>query len=370
MNESKATRYQRLRRRCQAAGIASNAVMLGLVALTPLGSTLAAWSSAAAEFAPLLARPLLSVIVFVPLVVVLCEGAGLPALIYRALRVDPAYGRKPVGLRSWMAGVALGVPAALAAAAIVVVAARWAGEGWWLAAGLITAAVLAFAAGAGPGILARVAPASPLNRTELRERLGKLAAHIGIPVQAIVEWDVDASSGTVAVVSGMGNRRRVFLARDVAREWSDDEVTVVVAHELAHHVHHDLIRALALDALVLCAGFRASDVVLDFARSWADIGDPGSLTALPLVALVAGTVWLLATPLRHAQSRRHERRADLFALERTGHAEAFASAIRRAGARHLVEDEPSSLVKWLYHRHPSIGERLALARIQPRDRLS
>ena len=67
------------------------------------------------------------------------------------------------------------------------------------------------------------------------------------------------------------------------------------------------------------------------------------------------------TPLRHAHSRILVRRADEFALALTGGADAFTSAIRRLGARHLSEDRPSFLTRWLFHRHPTPEQRLALA---------
>ena len=77
--------------------------------------------------------------------------------------------------------------------------------------------------------------------------------------------------------------------------------------------------------------------------------------------VVAAAVWVLLTPLRYAHSRLQERRADEFALALTGGAEAFSSAIRRLGARHLVDDRPSILTRWLFHRHPTLDERLVLA---------
>jgi STE24 endopeptidase len=86
------------------------------------------------------------------------------------------------------------------------------------------------------------------------------------------------------------------------------------------------------------------------------------LAALPALALVAGLIWLAATPLRHAQSRRHERRADAFALALTGGVDAFDAAIRRLGARHLADERPSAITRWLFYRHPSVGERLEYAR--------
>jgi Zn-dependent protease with chaperone function len=67
----------------------------------------------------------------------------------------------------------------------------------------------------------------------------------------------------------------------------------------------------------------------------------------------------LLTPIRHAHSRLQEWRADEFALALTDGADAFSSAIRRLGVRHLVEDRPSFVTRWLYHRHPTLEQRLA-----------
>ena len=76
---------------------------------------------------------------------------------------------------------------------------------------------------------------------------------------------------------------------------------------------------------------------------------------------VAGAVWTLVTPARHALSRWHERRADQFALALTGQGEAFVAAIRRLAEQHLAEERPSRVTRWFTHRHPSIEERLAMA---------
>ena len=120
-------------------------------------------------------------------------------------------------------------------------------------------------------------------------------------------------------------------------------------------------RARALDASVLAAALFVADRALVGAAPSLRLAGPHDLAALPFVALVAGCVWLLLTPIRHAHSRLQERRADEFALALTDGADAFSSAIRRLGARRLVEDHPSFVTRWLYHRHPTMEQRLAVA---------
>ena len=55
-------------------------------------------------------------------------------------------------------------------------------------------------------------------------------------------------------------------------------------------------------------------------------------------------------------------RADRFALNLTGSAAAFTTAMRRLGAQNLAEERPSRLVRWLFYSHPPIEERIAAAR--------
>ena len=362
MNETKATRYQRLRRRAHAAGVVSGGLMLAGLAFTPASRAIAGWSGA-------LARPFsgpvagaVSLVAFVGLVVVLWELAALPAMLYLALHVDRHLRQEQPAvddvISAQLHATAIALPAALVAGAVIALSAWIAGSFWWALAGVVLAVLLGAALQGAPAALARLASVRPLSRPALAARLRELAARARVHVAGIDEWRAADAGRTTALVTGIGRRRRIFISADVVRDWSETEIAVVVAHELAHHAHHDLRRTLAVDAAVLSCGLGAAAAVL---ARLPGAGRPGDPAMLPLIALVAGLVWLAATPLRHAQSRRHERRADLFALVVTGGADAFSAAIRRLGARHLAEERPSTVTRWLFHRHPTVAERLALA---------
>jgi STE24 endopeptidase len=145
------------------------------------------------------------------------------------------------------------------------------------------------------------------------------------------------------------------------RDWRDEEIAVVVAHELAHHAHHDLWKSWVLDAAVIVCATAAADALVSFAAPARGLTGPAEPAAVPLVALAAVGVWSLASPLRLALSRRHERRADTFALEMTGDASAFRAAVRRLAASHQAEERPSRLTRWFFLRHPPVAARLAAA---------
>jgi STE24 endopeptidase len=286
--------------------------------------------------------------IFVAILVVLWEGALL------------AVTRSTASASAIAAAAAAAFATALTVAAGIQGAAAVAGPWWWPGAGALAAGVLVTLMHAAPPWLARSSGARPVTRPALVERLGALSRQIHVPIESIDELPAGAAATSTALVAGAGGARRVFIAHDLIRDWTDDEVAVVVAHEFAHHAHHDLWRTLVLDAGILALGFWMADAL---ARLGRPVGLPavGTLGALPFIALVVGAVWVAAAPVRHAASRRQERRADDFALRATGSAEAFRTALRRLASKHLAEERPSRLVQLLYHGHPSVTERLAAA---------
>jgi len=365
MNESKATRYQRLRRRAAVSGAISAGLVLGGVALSPVSGWMRDLALASTGGAGTGGHPLGASSIFVLFLVLLWEVAAFPAVAYAALRVDRAYRGVPATLvevaSTHVKASAVVLPAAVLAAGVVVVSVDFAGARWWLWTGLALVLALAAAVHAGPALLGRLARVRPLSRPQIADTLEDVAKRVRVPIAGVDEWVLAEGDLATALVAGLGRRRRVLVSSELVRTWADDEIAVVVMHELAHHAHRDLWRALALNAAVIYAGLIASDRALRMIGPRVGLNGPGDLAALPLLALVTLLVWVVATPLRYVQSRRQERRADVFALVMTGGADPFRRAIRRLSAEHLAEERPSRLTKWLFHRHPSVAERLALA---------
>jgi STE24 endopeptidase len=230
-----------------------------------------------------------------------------------------------------------------------------AGPWWWVLASILLACSTVAALALVSFGLSLSGETRPLTRTTLIAPVSALAERAcGRPVD-VREWQ----GGAGAVVTGVGTAGKVLLSTEMVRDWAEDEILVVVAHELSHHAHHDLIRKVGIDAALWCVALAAADrVAVYWGHAW-HVQSVTDLRALPLLAVVAGAMWCLLRPIRLAQSRAHERRADRFALHLTGDSEAFARAVRRLGDAHLAEERPSRFTRWFFHRHPTIEERLA-----------
>ncbi len=158
-----------------------------------------------------------------------------------------------------------------------------------------------------------------------------------------------------------GRTRRILLSDTLLAEHSDEEIEVILAHELAHHVHRDIWSGIALETVLIALGFFAADRALTAMAGSFGLAGKGDVAALPVLLLAAGAVSILFLPIANGVSRVHERRADRYALRLTGNAPAFISAMKRLAAQNLAEERPSRLVEVLLHSHPSTQARIEAA---------
>jgi len=368
VNEDKATRYNRLKRQ---AGIASVAwAVVYLLVLVVSGGSIALREAAAATASVVVPagwmRPA-TVVVYVLLITVLNEAGSLPLSFYGGFVLERRYGfsRQPTGawlvdqLKSLALGLLLGSVAAVILYALI---ARFP-IGWWLPAAAVFALLIVGLANVAPLVLLPLFySVKPLDREALRARLVALGERAGARVIDAYEWGLgEKTSKANAALTGIGGSRRILVSDTMLAEYSDDEIEVVLAHELAHHVHGDLWKGLAFETVLILAGFFAASWALRFAAPLAGLVSTADVAGLPLLLLAAGAVSLVTLPAAHAMSRAHERNADRFALTLTGNAAAFISAMRRLAAQNLAEEEPSDVVQWLFYSHPPIRERIAAA---------
>ena len=117
-----------------------------------------------------------------------------------------------------------------------------------------------------------------------------------------------------------------------------------------------------MEGALLLLGAYAAHVVVRAVGPAFGIHTVSDVAGLPLLLLTAGTLSLLLSPVARALSRRHEHRADAFALKMTDAPEAFISAMKRLAAQNLAEEQPSALTRVLFHSHPPMAERIGRAR--------
>lgn len=334
-----------------------------------LGGLLATgWTLSLRNFAES-AAPSAPVLAYVLMLSLISELVGLPLAFYSGFLLERRYGlsNEPPGAwlldqaKSFGIGLVLGGGAASAVYRLM----RWSPDWWWLWAGALFALFIVVLTNLAPVVLLPLFySVKPLDREGLRARLLGLAERAGARVLGAYEWGLaEKTRKANAALAGIGGTRRILVSDTMLAEYSEEEIEVVLAHELAHHVHGDIWKGIAFESALVVAGFYLAALVLSAGVELVGLRGIADVAGMPVLLLAAGLVSVVMLPAAHAMSRAFERSADRFALNLTGNPSAFISAMRRLGAQNLAEENPSRVVQWLFYSHPPIAERLAAARL-------
>jgi STE24 endopeptidase len=368
LNEDKATRYHRLKRQASVLTLVASVALLALLIATGASAAIRDVAERAAGWvAPQTGQRVLAVAIYVALLSLLNELVGLPIAFYSGFRLEHRYELSSEKLSSWLwdqtKAFAIGLVLAEGSVELVYALMHRSPEAWWLSAGLIFAFLTIGLTNLAPVLLLPLFYSiKPLERDGLRIRLLAIADRAGADVVGAYECAVAGKTRKAnAALAGIGATRRILVSDTMLAEYSDEEIEVVLAHEMAHHVHGDIWKGILFQSGLTLGGLYLASELLR--RSAGVIGLRGvdDVAGLPLLVLAAGAVSLIMLPAAHAMSRAYERSADRFALDLTRNPAAFISAMRRLAAQNLAEDPPSRLVQWLFYSHPPIQERIAAA---------
>jgi STE24 endopeptidase len=367
MNEDRSSRYHRLKRQ---AGIASMAWTLVLLAGLLWSGASGALRDLALRISPFGAgwlHAISALVIYVAGVLVLNEAGSLPLAFYGGFLLERRYGLSQEPLGRWLADAAkafaIGLLLSSGAAGIVSLLIRISPDGWWLPAGAVFALLIVGLTNLAPVLLLPLFyRVKPLDRDALRARLLSLAERAGARVLGAYEWGLGEKTRKAnAALTGIGATRRILVSDTMLAEYSDEEIEVVLAHELAHHVHGDIWKGIAFESLLILAGFYLASRALANLLPVFGLHGVTDIAGLPLLVLCAGAVSFVMVPVAHAMSRAFERSADRFALALTKNPAAFISAMKRLAAQNLAEEHPSMLVQLLFYSHPPVRERIAAA---------
>ncbi len=206
-----------------------------------------------------------------------------------------------------------------------------------------------------------------LERVDLSDRLERLAEGTGLSIEGIYRILLSQETAKAnAMLAGLGRTRRVLLGDTLLDQFTPEEIEVVFAHEIGHHVHRHIRKMIATGIVYSAAGFWICDRLLaawitrvDGGFDYANL--PEYVYALPLVMFILVVFGTLVEPLGNTVTRRYERQSDRYALQRTGLHQAYTSAFRKLSKLNKDDPDPHWLEVLLFHSHPPISERLRLA---------
>ena len=262
------------------------------------------------------------------------------------------------------AGIGAGFAAAGGALAIALV--RRFPRNWWAPAAVVVAAFGVITIWLFPVVIDPIFndfKKLPPGRT--RSDVLELAHKAGVKVGQV--YEVDASRRTTAAnayVNGLGQSKRVVLYDNLINHFPRDQVRTVVAHELGHQKHDDLLRGLVVAGAGRAgrarsppSGWRRRSGA---ARDWATRPSRAGPAALPAIALAIALVTFGLGAASNVLSREVEASADSFALRATDDPRAFIQFERELAIRNIADPDPPPVWQLLFGTHPTTVQRIGI----------
>lgn len=202
----------------------------------------------------------------------------------------------------------------------------------------------------------------PLGDDELKNRIMRLTKRCGIKILDVFKLNISKKTKKAnAALVGMGKTRRVLLGDTLLGDYTQDEVEVVLAHELAHHKLAHMWKLILFGGLSTLAVFYLLSLSLPVLNVVLDIDAMSDISAFPSMMFVLIFISTLILPLQNAFSRKLESSADLLALRMTGLPDAFVSCMNKLAKQNLADPSPSRFIKIMLYDHPPISKRIEMA---------
>ena len=141
----------------------------------------------------------------------------------------------------------------------------WTAGGWWwlAAAGAFFVVAIVLGQFAPVLILPLFYQIEKLDAPELTDRMARLAQGTGLSIEGVYRMDLsDETVKANAMLAGLGRTRRVLLGDTLLAGFLPEEIEVIFAHEIGHHVFHHIRKMMPGGLVYSVAGFWFCDRLL------------------------------------------------------------------------------------------------------------
>lgn len=308
---------------------------------------------------------ILTALIFFGIIGLASDLINLPFEWYDVFVIEKKYGFNTMSqrtfitdhIKSWFIALLIGAP--------VLGLITWfyykSGPGFWLYAwGLITVFSVFMNFFYSELIVPLFNKQVPLPEGTLRKSIEEFARKAGFKLRDI--YIIDGSKRSTkanAYFSGFGPKKRIVLYDTLLREFSEEEITAVLAHEIGHyrkkHVLVSLFTSIIITGLML---FLFSLVVENPELSSAlGAETPGFHLGLIVFGILYSPLSLLIGLVTNYISRKNEFTADRFVKENYK-PDKLADALKKLSVKNLSNMMPHPAYVFFHYSHPPLLQRL------------
>ena len=202
---------------------------------------------------------------------------------------------------------------------------------------------------------------SPLETGELKTAIEDFAKNQNFQLQGLFTMDGSKRSTKAnAFFTGFGKSRRVVLFDTLIKNFSIDELVVILAHEIGHYKKKHIIKQLLLSMVLSGIGFFIFGMLINNELIFTafNVDNTSIYARFLLVILVFLSLKILLSIITNTFSRINEYEADQYAIEQTGSGDAMINALKNLSVSSLANLSPHPFKVLVDYTHPPVLNRI------------
>lgn len=194
--------------------------------------------------------------------------------------------------------------------------------------------------------------------SELKEHLLALINKTDVEIDDIYQINLSSKINAAnAAVIGLGSSRKIVLSDNLKDKYSIDEIKAILAHELGHQVHRDIIKNLLIEQLMFLIIAYLIVCIQPLIYPWFGYNSISDPITIPLLVVMVGfLIWLLS-PIEMYISRSFEKRADLYAVKLTTKGDSLIKSLVKMADEALLPLKVNTYER-IFLSHPPISARV------------
>jgi STE24 endopeptidase len=200
----------------------------------------------------------------------------------------------------------------------------------------------------------------PLQEGSLRTLIETFAQKAGFKLKNI--YIIDGSKRSTkanAYFSGFGPKKRIVLYDTLQKEFTDEEIVAVLAHEIGHYKKKHVLLNLVLSVIITGLMLFLFSLIVNSPLLSQALGSKNTSFHLGLIAfgILYSPLSLLIGLLTNSISRKNEFAADRFAKENFS-SEILGEALKKLSVKNLSNMMPHPAYVFFHYSHPPLLSRL------------
>jgi STE24 endopeptidase len=201
---------------------------------------------------------------------------------------------------------------------------------------------------------------TPLEEGSLRNKIDEFARKTGFKLRNI--YIIDGSKRSTkanAYFSGFGPKKRIVLYDTLLKEFSEEEIVAILAHEIGHYKKKHVLRSVLFSILLTGLMLFLFSLVVDSPLLSAALGAkaPSFHLGLIVFGILYSPLSLIIGLVTNSVSRKNEFEADKYVRDNYK-PEFLASALKKLSVKNLSNMMPHPAYVFFHYSHPPLLARL------------